>query len=197
MMLYWQWGQHLSCKSGSCSHSCRSCTSADLSLPSPAPRCRHRQCSPAPAKTPWPSAPLGGGGGVDFCIFVTLVLAPALCQLPYCIPSCKRFPWRSVCQNRSDCVFCWGQKGCGITRPPLPHSFSSHKAFPEKARGVFSRAAGSSRGLIKPATLAMVWVSAMLLHDIWLTGQDLAVLCCPADKREKQVLQLSQEGKPR
>lgn len=115
-----------------------------------------------PFCTPW-------GVGGDFCFFVIPAFAPVLWQLPYCISSCNRLPLRSICQGRASCMFCLGEKGHGMTRSRVPHSFSSNKA-----QSVFSRSAQSTRGLIEPATLVMVWVSGTLpvtsdlLERIWL-----------------------------
>lgn len=193
--LCWQGGQHLACQPGSCSLSCRRCTLPEPACPcppSPTPPARldpHRAvllCSckaPLPLCTPW-------GAGGDFCIFVILVLAPVLWQLPYCISSCSRLPLRSMCQGRSSCMFCPGEKGHRMTKSRVPHNFSS-----SKAQGIFSRSTQSTRGLIKPATLVTVWVSGTQSHDVRLTGENLAVLCCPAGVCEKSVLQLSREGK--
>lgn len=108
--LYWLQGQHLACQPGSCSHSCKSCTLAEPACPCAA-RCLplawlapHGQGCPAPAKSPWLSAPLGGYAGVDFCIFVTPALAPALWQLPYVFPPAIGFPW-GVCDRADQAVY--------------------------------------------------------------------------------------------
>lgn len=146
-------------------HIGRACLSLCCPLPAAGTACSARAGLPCSCKkplafcTPWWVC---GGWFLHLC-------RPCTCASPLTtalrISSCNRFPVRSMRQGRSGCVFCWGQKEYRMTGPLLPPSFSCNKAFPGKARGVFSWAAQSTRGPIKPATLVIMWVSLKLPHD--------------------------------